>query len=72
MDAFEQLKSHGYEKLKADITFASVPPASAHQDLLKFLYDQVISCSMMPQKVGEQSMHITQLTLAYRYILTQR
>ena len=41
MDAFEQFKSDGYvEKLKAQITSTSVP--SRHQDLLEFLYNQII------------------------------
>ena len=41
MDALEELKSNGYvEKLKDQITSTSVP--SKHQDLLDFLYNQVI------------------------------
>jgi hypothetical protein len=41
MDALEHFKSHGYvEKLKSQITSTSMPPE--YQDLLAFLYNQVI------------------------------
>ena len=41
MDALEQFKSYGYtERLKTQITLKSIPPE--HEDLLAFLYDQII------------------------------
>lgn len=42
MEALEQFKSHGYaERLKTQITSDSIP--QRHEDLLAFLYDQVIN-----------------------------
>jgi hypothetical protein len=41
MEVLEQFKSYGYiEKLKTQITLDSIPPG--HEDLLAFLYDQII------------------------------
>ena len=41
MDTFKQFKRQGYvEKLKLKITSESIP--SNHEDLLAFLYDQII------------------------------
>jgi hypothetical protein len=41
MDGLEQFKSYGYaEKLKTQITLDSIPPG--HEDLLAFLYEQII------------------------------
>ena len=42
MDAFKQSKSHGYvQKLMTQITSESI--ALKHEDLLAFLYDQIIN-----------------------------
>ena len=42
MDALEQFKTHGYaEKLKTHITCDSIPPR--HEDVVAFLYDQIIN-----------------------------
>ena len=42
MDALEQFESHGYaQKLKTQITSESI--ALKHEDLLAFLYDQIIN-----------------------------
>ena len=42
MDALDQFKSHGYaEKLKSQITLDTIPPR--HEDLLIFLYDQIVN-----------------------------
>ena len=43
MDALEQFKNHGYaEKIKTQITSLSIPHGHK-DDLLAFLYDQIVS-----------------------------
>ena len=42
VDALDQFKKEGYvEKLKAQITSEAIP--TGHNDLVQFLYDQVIN-----------------------------